>query len=843
MMDEMDTNEGELSDALSENEYDDVHLQLLGERDDHEDHTDDHQDDDHDYDSAMDKRTDSKSIKTEAGLESTAPEPKKKYDPKDPLRPRRKKARRACYACQRAHLTCGDERPCQRCIKRGLADGCQDGVRKKAKYLHDAPADALRPVLGPNFNAGTTAAVTTTTTPSRTNGHRHPSSAGSDVSVSNVGTFYAQSNTAPYSVFSSGQTPSGTLAENLTFPGPQSPVSPSFVSTSGADGAAAQMNRIDLTAAAAAAGLSSFSPALFDPSNPALFNFNLEGINFGSQYAAMEFDMLGHMSSGAADDANDPTSSLSQQPGGGVGGFPPADVFGGGASQTLFSGGASGTANGLVNDFIGLDSSTNGFYSQGNLQHGLPHAYAIAAAPPSLQSPSTDNNSPQATGYGFEGSPTMATYAGSTGGVANGNGHVGQVLSGVRASVAQAQQQQHQQQQHQHQTPHQHQHQLQQHKARSAMAKLLPQSILGKRHRDPSSVYEMVKEPHMYVAGFHRLIALLQRRFSASKIVRIAKALSSIRPSFISCTRTLNRQDLVFMEKCFQRTLFEYEEFMSQVSSPAIVCRRTGEVAAVNKEFTALTGWTKEVLLGKAPNLNVNMGLSSAVAAAGGTGAGSGAAAGAGGGAAGAAGSVSVGGGSSTGSMDVGTTSSNGNANSSSSTNGGTNSGRSGLSTPRLRALNAEAIKASEGKAQPMFIAELMDDDNVIEFYEDFAHLAFGDSRGSVNRKCRLLKYRTREMLDSSAGGELGSSAAGSQSGSRPGTAGQQSGNGSGTAATGVGSSSILSNRVARIDGEHGISKIERDGKLECSYCWHIRRDTFDIPMMIVMNEPHQLAV
>jgi hypothetical protein len=34
-------------------------------------------------------------------------EVKKKYDPKDPLRPRRKKARRACYACQRAHLTCG----------------------------------------------------------------------------------------------------------------------------------------------------------------------------------------------------------------------------------------------------------------------------------------------------------------------------------------------------------------------------------------------------------------------------------------------------------------------------------------------------------------------------------------------------------------------------------------------------------------------------------------------------------------------------------------------------------------------------------------------------------------
>ncbi|CAD0115101.1 unnamed protein product [Aureobasidium uvarum] len=31
----------------------------------------------------------------------------KKANAKDPSRPRRKKARRACYACQRAHLTCG----------------------------------------------------------------------------------------------------------------------------------------------------------------------------------------------------------------------------------------------------------------------------------------------------------------------------------------------------------------------------------------------------------------------------------------------------------------------------------------------------------------------------------------------------------------------------------------------------------------------------------------------------------------------------------------------------------------------------------------------------------------
>ena len=47
-----------------------------------------------------------------------------------------------------ADLFLGDERPCTRCIKRGLQDACQDGVRKKAKYLHDAPNEALMPGVG-----------------------------------------------------------------------------------------------------------------------------------------------------------------------------------------------------------------------------------------------------------------------------------------------------------------------------------------------------------------------------------------------------------------------------------------------------------------------------------------------------------------------------------------------------------------------------------------------------------------------------------------------------------------------------------------------------------------------
>nr|GAT44635.1 transcriptional factor [Mycena chlorophos] len=51
--------------------------------------------------------------------------------------PKKKKASRACAHCQKAHLTCDDSRPCQRCIKRGTADTCTEGHRKKAKYLLD----------------------------------------------------------------------------------------------------------------------------------------------------------------------------------------------------------------------------------------------------------------------------------------------------------------------------------------------------------------------------------------------------------------------------------------------------------------------------------------------------------------------------------------------------------------------------------------------------------------------------------------------------------------------------------------------------------------------------------
>ncbi|KAK4229382.1 putative transcription factor [Podospora fimiseda] len=621
-------------------------------------------------------------------------EVKKKYDPKDPLRPRRKKARRACYACQRAHLTCGDERPCQRCIKRGLMDTCQDGVRKKAKYLHDAPPEALRPVLGPNYNPNAHSA--------RHGGHRHPSISVSDAST--VGTFFTQSNTSQFPMFSSTQSLPATLAEAMPFGSQQSPVSPTFQTSSNPpmSGIGAPPVTSPMT--------TNFAGMPFDPSDPNIFNFNLEGLNFGSQYGALEFGMLGHMSSGAAETPPHDSlghDGLSRQ---GEVNYGPG-VFGNGVNPF-----EKPLDSRIISELIGLDHHSN-IYTHGNLQHGLPHAYAIAAGPQSLQSPSTENNSPQPTTFGFdERSPTMATYSGPP---ANTNSN--------RSS-----------------------------KQPNALTKL-GHSSLGKRQRDPSYVYDTVKKSFDYVGSFHKLFEVV-KGFSQPNTARIAKALASIRPSFIASTKSLTPQDLIFMEKYFQRTLIEYEGFMEQSSSPAFVCRRTGEIAGANKEFTALTGWTKDVLLGKEPNRNTNLG-------------------------------------------------------------GPVN--KRGSATPHLKSINETSTATSDGP-QPVFLAELMDHDSVVEFYEDYSQLAFNDSRGKMTRKCRLLKYRTDKSADAASESHSNNNNSGSVTSDQSPQKDPRN--------------SYLSNRVAKIDGEHGISKLEKDGKLECSYTWTIKRDMFDMPMLFVIN-------
>lgn len=613
----------------------------------------------------------------------------------------------------------GDERPCQRCIKRGLQDACQDGVRKKAKYLHDAPNEALMPGVGGNlFNPRRSESI-------NHNGHQAPAMPSQ---------FFQH--TPSYSEFpTSQQMPPPVLQDGNGAFVSQSPVDANF----NMPAPAMAHPTLSQTSSNNIAGIPPHFEPMFDPSNPGLFNFDLASMNFGNHYGALEFGMLGHMATGAGD--TPPSDAGTQR--GSIGHPNQYSVSLGGFSdspnQPQFS----------YNDPLMSEWGGQNIYGPQMHRKDGPHAFAIESSGTNFLSPEASDQSP---GMKFEESPTMSA---STFKQATSNP--------LNQSVAREPQQRRQTQI---STP--------QLKARSQ----LPVKST-KRTRDPSSIYTTVVAPHSYTSGFHSLIAYLQRRFAGSpaKTLTIAKSLASIRPSFIATTKTLNGDDLIFMEKCFQRTLFEYETFIEGVGTPTIVARRTGEIAAVGKEFQILTGWKKDVLLGRSPNLNVNRG--------------------------GETGNNSAGPGS-----------------------GANTTGRAtGVNTPVRGERFGANDESGEKKVQPVFLAELLDDDSVVAFYEDFARLAFGDSRGSVMGKGKLLKYRTK---DDEIAQNLRYEAQ-KQNGENGGSLARQNSE--------IGNPQQKELKKEGISGEKGMQKLgSKDGKVECTYCWTVKRDVFDIPMLIVMN-------
>lgn len=656
-----------------------------------------------------------------------------KSNAKDPSRPRRKKARRACFACQRAHLTCGkssphsrrqiikltiegDERPCLRCIKRGLQDQCHDGVRKKAKYLHDAPAEALVPGFPNNYAINQPQSMQET-----------PAQNGMAVPASQASGFYPQHAPAGFGQYGQS-TQQGHMGPPMMdnnglvpdFSGQAVETPTHYQSTPSQQTSPTQelTNTLDQTPSIGVAGNTSFDAPYFDPSDPSLFNFNISELNFGNHYGALEFGMLGHISSGAVN-----TPEMDSMNSMGHGNQRSVSYDGTGSFSTGFN-------NYNQQSFPAWQNAPNAGSRQGSgatnvwtsQNYGMD-AFAIGEQASSLTGASPHSQNQDFTGYQ---SATMSSP--ETQFVQPEQTQQSDLL---RQSLTQAQQQSHKQ----------------------AHFPGDPQfdPNRSKRRRDTSEVYTSVTAPYSYTAGFHALTAFLQKRYPTKKVLRIAKALATIRPSFISCNNKLGQDDLIFMEKCFQRTLYEYEDFVNHYGTPTIICRRTCEIAAVSKEFCMITGWKRDVLLGKEPNLNVDTGNSD-----------------------------------------------------------GTQTGTSsrGAATPRIANVGVDP-----GRPQPVFLAELMDEDSVVQFYEDFAQLAFGAARSSViGAPCSLLKYRTKEDPSWGANEQM------TDDGKRIKNSGE-----------------IKTEPSLR--GEGGTNALgKKDGRVKCQMCWTVKRDVFDIPMLIIIN-------
>ncbi|ODV86288.1 hypothetical protein CANARDRAFT_175208 [[Candida] arabinofermentans NRRL YB-2248] len=127
-------------------------------------------------------------------------------------------------------------------------------------------------------------------------------------------------------------------------------------------------------------------------------------------------------------------------------------------------------------------------------------------------------------------------------------------------------------------------------------------SPLIMRHviKTPDDIYlTNIVKAYRYPAAYHALISYLKQRFSQEQLIEIAKCMAKYRPSFISATKNLVENDLIFTERSFQRTLLEYESLIAMSPSPTIIWRRTGEIVALTNEFAVMTGYSKMSLLSK----------------------------------------------------------------------------------------------------------------------------------------------------------------------------------------------------------------------------------------------------
>ncbi|KAI8342282.1 hypothetical protein BC941DRAFT_465952 [Chlamydoabsidia padenii] len=129
----------------------------------------------------------------------------------------------------------------------------------------------------------------------------------------------------------------------------------------------------------------------------------------------------------------------------------------------------------------------------------------------------------------------------------------------------------------------------------------------------PQMAYSSVTQPFSYAEGYHYLVKYARQNMTQEDLMRISRALALFRPSVLASMMNLTTDDLIFTEKCLQRTLLEYEKLITYSGTPTVVWRRTGEIALVGKEFSLLTQWPKDTLMNKKTYIYELMSNSSAI--------------------------------------------------------------------------------------------------------------------------------------------------------------------------------------------------------------------------------------
>jgi hypothetical protein len=586
-----------------------------------------------------------------------------------------------------------------------------DGVRKKAKYLHDAPDGALMPGVGGHYPY--------------MNGNRPtplPTQDTQTVSIAPQSNMYTQSPSGTFYPPPSAPIPLPPGQDNRTFSNQPSPLSPAF--SQGHHGSS--INAPSSMSQGQPTSMQQFGP-LFDPSDPALFNFDISSLNFGNHYGALEFGMLGHMSS-AVDTPNDNgmMNAMNQNPN-----MYGPQMAGGYTGAANPSPGMSYAPNGLpvagewdqsrqnsMHVHTPTSSSAPMALDQNGHRHDSingPHAFAIGQGPASHSTASPAST--DASAFENDNPLSTATF------FANNNRPQSQRSPTV--------------------TRHH-----QENRPSSTALQPIHSNGVRKRQRDTKSIYQGIKKPYDYVKGWHRLFQICHKKFTKGLLPQAQEYMKLYRPILLSVREELNTDDLIHQEMGLQRNLMTLQEHFTEVGTPFLICRRSGEVVGCNKEFTILTGWRREVLLGQEPNLNVNLGNSR-------------------------------------------------------------EANESELSTQTNTTPNLTGQEAEAGTPAVNAI-QLMDAKSALEYLQNFSELCYQDPHGHAKQRANMLRYQTKADFDR------------------------------------------IQEMKANVDHKDTLVKMEggavhqgesamqrlgaKNGMVDCMIWWHIKRDIFEMPVLVCMS-------
>ncbi|CBQ72159.1 related to transcriptional regulator rds2 [Sporisorium reilianum SRZ2] len=489
-----------------------------------------------------------------------------------PTSSKRKKANRACLHCQKAHLTCDDSRPCQRCVKKGLAESCMDGHRKKAKYLLDddeleqlrrqkeAKKAAKQAAQQKSNPASQQPQPRQSQTPQReSSSTAQQPSAPSPEKASAVTSILDHVTAGIPTPSSSGHGPSPHQHDYLS--------SNPFESSNGGDPPSSTNN-----------GGAPFDLS-FDPSPH----------NFGSEATSLEYSILSSMLNGTDLQLLGPSGSPDFQTSPAVGVMDGWNIASGGLDAILNLGlrqdqapGAGGmdTAAATYSDTAGM-----GVYAEPQPSTGLQEVGGEGAFN-ALEVPSpkpTMMEEPTLLAGGGDEAQQAANVGTSSGGGNNNNNNNNNNQIDLGSSSQRSAS----------------------NEPVADINKAIASRRVARQQQDTiwrariAKTYRDNTAPFPYPEGYHFLVKYVTSKFEKQDVLRIVRALAIFRPSLIALQMPLTEEDEIFVERSFQRTMLEFEKLISFSGTPTVVWRRTCEICVVGAEFCMLTQWSKDQLMGR----------------------------------------------------------------------------------------------------------------------------------------------------------------------------------------------------------------------------------------------------